>query len=248
LDALFAYSLPAVFLTALVMVGVCQAFNLIDGLHGLCGFASLIAAGALALIGLKTGQNQMVQLLWVVMATVGGFLLVNFPRGLLFLGDAGAYVIGFILACIAVKMLMLQPDLSPWALVLVFFWPLADMVLSVARRTAKQISPLRADKMHFHHVVQRSVEIHFLGGKKGAFSNPLATAILLPFLAAPAAMGVLFWNQNGPACALVGLAATLFVLAYRSLVGVAERRSLGRFGGVGPRPVKPKRTLGRYSL
>ena len=251
-DGIFAQPLPAVLLTALVLTGVSQAFNLLDGLHGLCGFACLITAGALVLIGQKSGQDQAVQVLWCVMAAVGGFLLVNFPRGFLFLGDAGAYVIGFLLACIAVEMLHLRPDLSPWAVVLVFFWPLADMVFAVARRLARRKSPLRADKMHFHHVVLRSLEILVLGKKRGELGNPLATMILVPMMAAPATLGVLFWNQNGKAGALVGLAAIVFVLAYGSLLATAKRRSLGRFSreatGWRRHPLKQKRKLGRFSL
>ena len=81
-DAIFALPLPALLLSALVLTGTSQAFNLLDGLHGLCGFASLITAGGLGLIGMQAGQDQTVQVLWVVIATVGGFLLVNFPRGL----------------------------------------------------------------------------------------------------------------------------------------------------------------------
>ena len=248
LDGIFALPLPSLFLTALVLTGVTQAFNMVDGLHGLCGFASLIAGGALALIGLKSGQDQAVQALWIVMAAMGGFLLVNFPRGLLFLGDAGAYLTGFVLACIAVKMLQEQPDLSPWAVVLVFFWPLADMVFAVARRMGQRRSAFRADKMHGHHVVLRSLEILGLGKKRGAVSNPLATLILLPAMIAPAALGVVFWNQNGRACALVVAAMICFVLAYRSLVAAAKRRRFRPIGGAGRGALKQSRKVGRFSV
>ena len=248
LDGIFAFPLPSLFLTALVLTGVTQAFNMVDGLHGLCGFSSLIAGGALALIGLKSGQDQAVQALWIVMAAMGGFLLVNFPRGLLFLGDAGAYLTGFVLACIAVKMLQEQPDLSPWAVVLVFFWPLADMVFAVARRMGQRRSALRADKMHGHHVVLRSLEILGLGKKRGAVSNPLATLILLPAMIAPAALGVVFWNQNGRACALVVAAMICFVLAYRSLVAAAKRRRFRTIGGAGRGALKQNTKVGRFSL
>jgi Na+/proline symporter len=106
--------------------------------------------------------------------------------------------------------------------------------------------------MHFHHVVLRSLEILVLGKKGGNLGNPLATMILVPMMAAPATLGVLFWNQNGKAGALVGLAAVFFVLAYVSLLATAKRRSLGRFSreatGWRRHPLKQKRKLGRFSL
>ncbi len=222
LDAVFAGGLPAVLLTALVLSGTAQAFNLVDGLHGLCGFASLITGGALALIASNTGQDALASVLLSVMAAVGGVLVVNFPRGLLFMGDAGAYVLGFILACIAVNMVQRIPDLSAGAVVLVFFWPLADMVFAVVRRTAKRRSPFRADRLHFHHIVLRNVDILLVGKKAGTLSNPISTLILLPLMAAPACLGVLVWNHNGLAFAYVGLSAVLFVLTYRAIVAAAK--------------------------
>ena len=251
-DAIFALPLPALLLSALVLTGTSQAFNLLDGLHGLCGFASLITAGGLGLIGMQTGQDQTVQVLWVVIATVGGFLLVNFPRGLLFLGDAGAYLIGFVLACIAVKMLQQNPDLSPWAVVLVFFWPLAEMVFAVTRRMGQHKSPFQADRLHFHLLVLRSLEILMQGKKSGAFSTALTTLIMLPMMAGPATLGVLFWDQNGKALALVGLSSILFVLAYRTIFVTAKRRCLGLRGaapkGLHPVPLHQGKPVRRYAL
>ncbi|MEI6799931.1 MAG: MraY family glycosyltransferase [Pseudomonadota bacterium] len=229
-DAVFALFLPAMVGTVLVLTGAAHAFNLVDGLHGLCGFAGLITAGALAMIALKTGQDPMAQVLWSVMASVGGVLLVNFPRGLLFMGDAGAYVLGFVLACIAVKMLQFTPELSPWAVVLVFFWPLADMVFAVARRIANRRSPLCADRLHFHHILLRSVEILFIARQNSTLSNPVATLILLPFMAAPAILGVLVWNRNGLAFGLVVLSTSLFQITYRAVAAAAKRRSFAVFG------------------
>jgi UDP-N-acetylmuramyl pentapeptide phosphotransferase/UDP-N-acetylglucosamine-1-phosphate transferase len=228
LDLLVAAPLPALLLTTLVLTGVSQAFNLIDGLHGLCGFAGLITAAALTAIAMKTGHDQTVHILWAVMAALGGFVLVNYPRGLVFLGDAGAYLVGFILAYLAIDMLGETPDLSPWAMVLVFFWPLADMTFAVARRMGKKKPSFRADRMHFHHVVLRGVEILLLRKKNRRLSNPLATLILLPLMAGPAILGVAVWNDNRLAFALVVLSSTAFVLAYNSLVSIAKGRGQTR--------------------
>jgi len=246
LDGILTYQLPAFLLTALVLASVSQSFNLLDGLNGLTGMASLIASGALALIGLRTGHASLVHLLCIVMATVSGFLLVNYPRGLLFLGDAGAYVLGFILACFAVAMMQREPDLSPWAVLLVFLWPLADMIFAILRRLSQHKSPFRADKLHFHQVVMRCLDIRVLGKKRSAVSNPVATLILLPFIAAPAFLGTVVWNQNEWAFALVGLVAILFVMAYRRLVLTAQRRTVAIFdrqGGIRQRTSLKRRKL-----
>ena len=108
------------------------------------------------------------------------FAVFNWPKSRLFLGDAGAYTLGFVLSWFGIAILLNAPEASPWAILLAVFWPLADMVFAVARRLGQRRSTFRADKMHGHHVVLRSLEILGLGKKRGAVSNPLATLILLP--------------------------------------------------------------------
>ena len=251
-DAIFAFPVPALFLTAFFLTAASHAFTQLEGVHGLCGFASLITTGALGLIAAQTGQEETVQVLSVAMAAVGGLLVVNFPRGLLVLGDAGAYLIGFVTSCIAVKMLQHLPNLSPWAVVLVFFWPLAEMVFAMTRRMGQHKSPFQADRLHFHLLVLRSLEILMKGKKSGAFSTALTTLIMLPMMAGPATLGVLFWDQNGKALALVGLSSILFVLAYRTIFVTAKRRRLGLRGaapkGLHPVPLHQGKPVRRYAL
>jgi len=225
-DQILAFKIPAFLLTALILSGVSQAFNLIDGLHGLCGFASLITSAALATIAQQTEQIAHAEVLWIVMGIVIGFLLLNFPRGFLFLGDAGAYMLGFLLSSIAVDLLQKQENLSPWALILIFFWPLADMILAVMRRIKKRTSSFRADRMHIHHVVMRALEILIFGKKNRTISNPVATLIILPCMAIPAFLGVVFWNKNGIAFALVLGASLSFSVTYHTLIIASKRRSL----------------------
>jgi hypothetical protein len=80
--------------------------------------------------------------------------------------------------------------------------------------------------MHFHHVALRSLEILVLPNTSRTVSNPTVTLILLPFMALPAALGVLFWNQNATAFALAVAAAVCFVVAYGGTVAAARRRKL----------------------
>ena len=224
LDFVLEQRVVAIVLTVVALTGVSQSFNLMDGLHGLCGFCAMIIAAALAVISAKGGQGDVVQMLALMGAALVGFLVLNFPRGLLFLGDAGATAIGFILSCIAVNMLQMQPDLSPWALVLVFFWPIADTILTMARRMARHRPPMKPDRMHFHHVVMRGFEILVLRKKHRALSNPVATMILMPFIAAPSVAGVLFWNADDVALMATVASAVLFVVSYRAIVRSAQRR------------------------
>jgi UDP-N-acetylmuramyl pentapeptide phosphotransferase/UDP-N-acetylglucosamine-1-phosphate transferase len=239
LDFVFEQQAIAVPLTVLALTGVSHSFNLLDGLHGLCGFTAAIIAVALALISIQAGQIDLVGGSALLVAALVGFLALNFPRGLVFLGDAGATSIGFILACTSVHILYVQPDVAPWALVLVFFWPIADTLLSIARRLKRRSKATQPDRMHFHHVVMRAFEILVLRKKNRAVSNPAATMILLPLIAAPSVAGVLLWNRDDFALTAVAVFAALFLATYGAIVRRArQRRRL--FMAAGP---KASRTL-----
>ena len=224
LDFVFEQQAIAVALTVLALTGVSQSFNLLDGLHGLCGFTAAIIAAALTLISIQAGQVALGQASALLVPALAGFLALNFPRGLVFLGDAGATCIGFILACTSVHILYVQPDVAPWALVLVFFWPIADTLLSIARRLKRSRSATQPDRMHFHHIVMRAFEILVLRKKNRSVSNPAATMILLPLIAAPSVAGVLFWNRDDFALTAVALFAALFLATYGAIVRSARQR------------------------
>ena len=224
LDFLLEQQAVAIFLTVLVLTGVTQSFNLLDGLHGLCGFTAVIVALALAAISAQGAQTDMGQVMALLVAAIVGFLILNYPRGLLFLGDAGATCIGFILACTAIEMLHNQPELSPWALMLVFFWPIADTLLAINRRLMRHRAAMQPDRMHFHHVVMRAYEILVLGKKNRAVSNPAATAILLPMIAAPSLVGIFVWNRDDLALMATVVFAVLFLATYLAIVRRAQHR------------------------
>ena len=224
IDFVFEQQAIAVAITVLALMGVSHSFNLLDGLHGLCGLTAVIIALALMLIAVKAGQVNFGLALALLVAALVGFLALNFPWGLVFLGDAGATCLGFILACTAVNILNLQPDVAPWALGLVFFWPIADTLLTIARRLKRGRPATHPDRMHFHHVVMRAFEILVQRKKNRAISNPAATLILLPMIATPSVTGVLFWNRNDLALTATVVFAALFLATYGAIVRRAKQR------------------------
>lgn len=225
--------------TIFATTGVSHAFNLIDGLNGLAGFTALICSAALAVICAFAGLTDLREVLALLQAAVLGFLILNFPRGLVFLGDAGAYCLGFLLAWIAVAMLVLAPAISPWALVLVFFWPIADTILAMARRAAGRKATAHPDRMHVHQVVMRGIEIKLIGPKLRHRANPLASLILIPFMAMPSLAGVVFWNDDTAAFTATLAFALLFTLSYRSAVLLVRSRAMLGLRRAAP----PRRTV-----
>lgn len=196
LDALMPLSIVGIPVTLLMTAAVANGFNLIDGVNGLAAMTAGIAAVALCLIAGQADYTVMMALAGMLAAGILGFLLLNYPFGLIFLGDAGAYTLGFVLSWFGIAILLNAPEASPWAILLAVFWPLADALLAIYRRSRRNVATMAPDRLHVHHLVMRALEIHILGRHQRHISNPLTTLVLAPFVLAPPLAGVLLWDNS----------------------------------------------------
>jgi UDP-N-acetylmuramyl pentapeptide phosphotransferase/UDP-N-acetylglucosamine-1-phosphate transferase len=87
-----------------------------------------------------------------------GFLVWNYPKGKIFLGDGGAYLLGFWLAEISVLLIVRHPEVSPWFPMLLLVYPIFETLFSVYRRKILEgLSPGRPDRLHMHQVIYASL-------------------------------------------------------------------------------------------
>lgn len=222
-------AVPAVAIpfTVLACAGVTHAFNLIDGLNGLSSFVSMGVCAALMSICAQVGLAAHFQALGLLLAALAGFLVVNFPFGRVFMGDGGAYVVGHILVWTSVSIVWNSPDVSAFAILLIFFWPIADTLLAIWRRTVRGTDMTRPDRLHFHQLVMRGLEISVLGRGRRHIANPLAAAMIVPMALSPMFAGVLFYDNVAATAWLSALAFGLFFLTY--VIGIRwSRRGRGR--------------------
>jgi UDP-GlcNAc:undecaprenyl-phosphate GlcNAc-1-phosphate transferase len=122
-------------LTFLWIVGITNAFNLVDGLDGLATGLAIIAAGSCATIIFLNGNTQDVQLILILLGALLGFLPYNFNPATIFLGDSGSLVVGYVLAVSAIT--ASQKAAQALAVViplLIFGIPIIDTLLSMTRR------------------------------------------------------------------------------------------------------------------
>lgn len=195
MDVAFAWSPLAIPLTIFICVGVTHAFNLIDGVNGLSSIIAIAAALALSVIAHEANLPGHRDALLLVAIAIGGFVVLNFPFGLIFLGDAGAYVIGHVLVWTSISILWMAPEVSSFAVLLVFFWPVADTLLAIWRRLTNGKPISSPDRLHFHQLVMRTIEISFIGRARRALSNPLTTVFILPLALSPMGVAILFWDS-----------------------------------------------------
>ena len=215
IDLLLQWAPFAVFLSLFIAVAISHAFNLIDGLNGLAGFTGLAGSLSLATIAHQVGLTEHRDILLIIGAVISGFLTFNYPFGKIFLGDAGAYAIGHLLVWMSVSILYNAPSISPFAILLIFFWPAADTLLAITRRFAVGRPITQPDRLHFHQLVLRGVEIVFIGRKKRRFANPLATLLTLPFVFTPMVTAVLLASSHVEAAIACAVFGALFFATYK---------------------------------
>jgi UDP-GlcNAc:undecaprenyl-phosphate GlcNAc-1-phosphate transferase len=146
--------------TIALVVGCCNATNLMDGLDGLCGgVTAVIAAGFvflavhMAMYGINQDANSDGMRVVLGLALLGGvlgFIPFNFNPASIFLGDAGSMFIGFSCATLIVMMAESQPKWFLAAMVM-FALPVLDTSLAFARRWVNHRPLFSADRHHFHH-------------------------------------------------------------------------------------------------
>jgi UDP-GlcNAc:undecaprenyl-phosphate GlcNAc-1-phosphate transferase len=155
--------------TIALVVFCCNAYNLMDGLDGLCGgVTAVIAVGLLFLavhLGMLTSNDDVrwvaviVVLALALLGAVLGFVPFNFNPASIFLGDTGSMFLGF--ACATLVILMAEAD-SRWliASLVMFALPVLDTSLAFARRYVNKRPLFSADRHHFHHqLVARGLSV-----------------------------------------------------------------------------------------
>ncbi len=221
-DALFAFAPFAIVVTLIWSTGMCHAFNLIDGVNGFAGATGVVIGAGLALVSWWVGDTQMLALCGTVIAALIGFQLHNWPKGRIFLGDGGAYSVGHLLVWLGIALVARNPEVAGISIALFYFWPVADTLWAIYRRRRSGRRTDQPDRMHFHQLVMRTLEIKFgLRGKRH-ISNSLTSFVLTPFVGVPIALGVLFYRAP-----LLGLAAMValsvaFVFMYLRIVGLVS--------------------------
>jgi len=148
----FFLSEPLVWLvSALWIVGVTNALNLIDGLDGLATGVAAIIGLTLTVILVQAGQPFGVCLGVALLGGLLGFLPFNFPPARIFLGDTGSLFVGYGLSLLALEGYRQVTVITFLVPLLALAVPILDTALSILRRARTGQSPFRADRHHIHH-------------------------------------------------------------------------------------------------
>lgn len=215
----------------LAVAGLPHAFNLIDGYNGLAGAVALAVTAALTAVALKVGDWPLAALLLSLAGATAGFLVWNYPRGLLFAGDGGAYLWGCVLAVASVALVQRNPAVSPWFPMLLLAYPVVETLFSVYRKVARGDSPGVADALHFHQLIYRRIVrgvFHDDAARQLLMRNNRTSPYLWGFALTTVVPAVLFWDATLVLMVGFGLFVLAYVTAYLTIVRFKVPRWLRR--------------------
>lgn len=175
------------------IVGITNAFNLLDGIDGAAAGAAIFSLLAMFVTAVTLGQPLVALLAVALAGSTLGFLPFNFPPARIYLGDAGSLLLGFMLATLAIQGATKGPAIVAIAIPLVAFGvPVMDTLIAVVRRAARGAPIFKGDNEHLHH---RLLSI--------GLTNAQAVWILYVVSAAFALGSMLFLNPNVRGMAVV---------------------------------------------
>ena len=199
-DLFLIYPLLAISITGFAVSGITLSFNIIDGYNGLSGLVSGVILAGIAYVAYQVGDSSIVIWALSILGALIGFLVWNFPKGLIFLGNGSAYLVGFWIAELCVLLAVRNSEVSKWFPLLLCLYPIFETLLTIyCRIILKKTHPHLPDCMHLHHLIYRW--IIRLNTKRNQILAWKANAItsLYSFLICLTAVipAVLFWNQQG---------------------------------------------------
>ncbi|MCJ0764319.1 MraY family glycosyltransferase [Variovorax terrae] len=217
-DALLAFTPLAVLFTAFAVGGVANAVNIIDGFNGLAAGAVAIMLAALGLIALQVDDTALATVAFAAAAVSLGFGAVNWPFGKIFLGDGGAYLLGFILAWLAVLLPMRHPEINAWTTLLVCAYPVIEVMFSVRRRMRRKgHHPGEPDRAHLHHFLHRRIVCLAFPKLDRVLQNGLTSPLAWLCAALPSAWAIVFFDNTPALITGACLAAFSYAALYARL-------------------------------
>lgn len=224
-DAIIAILPIGVAVTLFWSAGMCHSLNLMDGLNGLASGFGMIVSASLFAVASFVDDVEIQIASGILFASLLGFIVLNWPLGRIFMGDAGAYGVGHILAWLSILLTVRHPSVAGIALILIVFWPVADTTFAILRRKYRNVAADQPDRLHFHHLVVRGLRLLTSNRFSLGSLNSLATLLLLPFAGMPAVFGVILWKDGAYAVAAIAICALLFFVTYA--VSMNYFRSIG---------------------
>lgn len=225
----FVFNIPGfgLIFAIFAITGLTNSYNIIDGFNGLSSMVALLTMLSLGYVSFLTSDFLLLYLSLAMAMAIGGFFIWNYPSGQVFLGDGGAYLIGFWTAILSILITVRHENVSPWFALSINGYPIFETLFSMYRRKYHQKKSIgQPDAVHLHTLIYRRIVLKKLQFTFTEADLNSKTAPYLWILAAFSSIpGVLYWN-NTPVLIIFNF---LFCLSYIQLYRMIVRFKIPKY-------------------
>jgi UDP-N-acetylmuramyl pentapeptide phosphotransferase/UDP-N-acetylglucosamine-1-phosphate transferase len=209
----------AVALTLLVVTGVANSVNIIDGFNGLASMCVIFILLALGWVAHQLGDTFILTAALILAGAVLGFFVWNYPAGLVFLGDGGAYFLGFMVAELSVLLIHRHATVSPLFPLLLCAYPIFETLFSIyRRRIVRGVAAIAPDAIHLHTLIHRRIIRPVRSSANLDRGQNTRNSLTSPYLWSLCLMSVIpaivWWNNTAVLTAFLFLFMASYVLLY----------------------------------
>jgi UDP-N-acetylmuramyl pentapeptide phosphotransferase/UDP-N-acetylglucosamine-1-phosphate transferase len=168
------------------IVGMMNAINIIDGFNGLASGVVLLILTSFTIVAYSHHNSDILSIVSILIGATLGFFILNFPKGKIFLGDGGAYMLGFVVAVLGIFLASRYENVSPWYILAIFIYPVWEVLFSIVRKLSIGLSPMQPDSYHMHMLIYRQI----------TKNNPLTALFILIILLPSTIVSTLYAHSS----------------------------------------------------
>ena len=222
-DTLIMWAPAAVLLTIFVITGVANSVNIIDGFNGLASMCVSIMVLSLAYVAFQVKDPFVFTASLITAGAILGFFVWNFPAGLIFLGDGGAYLLGFVLAELSILLIHRNPAVSPLFPLLLCAYPIFETIFTMYRRkVVRGVATAAPDGIHLHTLIHRRLVRWTLADnlerRRLTRRNSMTSPYLWMLCMCSVIPGVLWWNSTPVLAGFLLLFILIYLWLYARIV------------------------------
>jgi UDP-N-acetylmuramyl pentapeptide phosphotransferase/UDP-N-acetylglucosamine-1-phosphate transferase len=220
-DFLLQFAPFSLVVTAIAVAGVANSVNIIDGFNGIAAGAVIVILSGIAFLANQVGDQLVFILSLAGIGAAMGMVVLNFPTGRLFMGDGGAYLLGFWVAEMAVLLVARNLQITAWQLLAICAYPVTEVMFSIYRRKfIRKVGPGTADRLHLHTLIYRRVVCRHIRDRKSRawIRNAAVACLLVPWISVATWVSVTYGGTIARAFLIIFAQVFIYVAVYGRLV------------------------------
>lgn len=221
LDFIIQWAPAAIVITGIAVAGVANSMNIIDGFNGLAGAAAVVMLAGMAFVAWQAGDTFIVHLAAAGIGASFGFLCLNYPTGRIFMGDGGAYLLGFWVAETAVLAIVRNPTIVTWHILAICAYPIIEVLFSMYRRKVVRRAGVGVpDRLHLHSLIYRRLVCRVIprNDKQPWIRNAAVVFIIMGWVVPATFAAILLGGSIQGAVLIISIQTLMYLVFYARLV------------------------------